>query len=74
MADSICAIREDRRTGLSDPDWSTQNALAEEQCSVPGHFLYAHSTGRKGKLYVKIWSFLEYGSLSKFTYLLQAKD
>lgn len=66
---SICAIRENRRNGLSEPGWSMQNALAEEQavqCSVPGHFLYAHSTGRKGRPYVKTWLFMEYGSLSKF--------
>lgn len=32
---SICAIRENRRNGLSEPDWSMQNALAEEQkCSA----------------------------------------
>lgn len=47
---------------------------AKVQCSVPGHFLYAHSTGRKGRPYVKTWLFMEYGSLSKFTYLLQEKD
>lgn len=73
----IYAIREDRRNGLSEPDWSMQNALAEEQavpCSVPGLFPYAHSTGRKGKPYMTTWLFMEYGSLSKFTYLLQDKD
>lgn len=71
---SIRAIRENSRNGLSVPDWSMQNALAEEQCSGPGPFLYGHGTERKGKPYVKTWLFMEYGSLSKFTYLLQDKD